>query len=296
MPVLVEGATWIAREGTLAERFPGGAAAFVALVSPERRCADGELVAISFEVLPQSRAAARAVQDGGLALFREDGAFEDAAVFHHRIQPEDWCPWLELAAVTLPSGGRVLAARASGTTSTEVAVPPGWRFEGSASAREGLVRLRPANRPLRFLHRDPDAAVYLDRFAGEEVRVELPGSPVRVVVETAAGARHELVADVVRTPSAIELGLMHRERLEPDAGMLFELGRDGWRSFWMKNTLVPLDLLFVRSDGVVVNVVERAQPLTLFPCRSGAPCSAVLEVNGGWAAAHGVAAGDRVRV
>lgn len=291
MPVLVEGPTWVARRETLEARLPGGAAELTALAPPERRCADEVLVAVSFATAQESRAAARTLKRRGLVLFREDGAFEDAAVLHHALDPGEWCPWLELARVTLPSGGPVLAARAAGSASAEVAVPAGWNFDGSASAREGVVPLRPANRPLRFLRRDRDAAVYLDRFTGEEVRVEL-GRRARVAVETAAGARHEVVADVVRTWTAIELGLMHRERLEPGAGMLFRFGRDDHRAFWMKNTLVPLDLVFVRSDGVVVNVVERARPLTLDPCPSAEACATVLEVNAGWAAARGIAPGD----
>lgn len=284
MPVLVEGATWIVRKAAADAR---------ALALRARRCADGELVALSFDDPLEARLAGGVLEDAGLAICREDGAFEDAALVHHRLGPAGWCPWLELAAVALPGGGRVLAARAAGTARTEVAVPEGWKFEGSVTARRGVCPLSAADRPLRFVRRDPGAAVYVDRFAGDEVLVALP-PPVRVTVETAAGARHEVLADVAADPRSVELGLMHRERLDPQAGMLFRFGRDAPRSFWMKNTLVPLDLLFVRSDGVVVNVVERARPLTLDPCRSREPCAAVLEVNGGWAAARGVRAGDRV--
>ncbi len=293
MPVLVDGATWIARRRTLEERFPGGPAAFGALAPDHRSCEDAELVTVSFATAAESRNAARTLEQRGLRLVRADGSFEDAAVVHHGVGPGTWCPWLQLAAVRLPSGGRVLAARAAGAETTEVAVPRGWSFDRSASAREGVVSLRPADRPLRFLRREPSAAVYVDGFAGEEVRVALP-PPVRVVVETAAGMRHEVVADVAQEAQAIELGLMHREVVEPGAGMLFRFGRDDWRSFWMKNTRIALDLLFVRSDGVVVNVVERAQPMTLRSCPSREPCAAVLEVAAGWAKARGVAAGARV--
>jgi uncharacterized membrane protein (UPF0127 family) len=295
MPVLIDGATWIARRRTLEERLPGGSEALTAMVSDDRLCADGDLVAISFATAAESRKSARVLEQRGLRVVREDGAFEDAAVVHHRIETRTWCPWLELASVPLPSGGRVLAARVSGAAGTEVAVPRGWSFEHSASAREGVIALRPADRPLRFLRREPSAAVYLDGFAGEEVRVPLP-APVRVVVETAAGARHEVAADVVQDGRAIELGLMHRDRLDPGAGMLFRFGWDDWRSFWMKNTRIGLDMLFVRSDGVVANVAERAQPMTLWPNPSREPCATVLEVACGWAKSRGVRAGDRVEV
>lgn len=174
-------------------------------------------------------------------------------------------------------------------------MPRGWSFDRSGSAREGVVSLRPADRPLRFVRRERSAAVYLDGFAGEEVRVVLP-APVRVVVETAAGTRDEVVADVAQDAHAVELGLMHRDLIEPGAGMLFRFGRDDWRSFWMKNTRIALDMLFVRTDGVVVNVVQRAEPMTLWRCLSREPCATVLEVTGGWAEARGVGAGDRVEV
>lgn len=293
MPVLVEGATWLARASVLEERFRGGAAAFAALAPPSRRSEDGELVAVSFGSWTESRFRLRAAVDGGLELFR-DRAAADVAVVHHRFGAEAWCPWLELAEVGLPTGGRVLAARAAGSARTDVVVPAGWRYESSATFRTGVVELSPADRPLRFVRRDPDAAVYLDRFAGGEVRVHVPDPPRRLTVVTAAGARHELTAEVVRGPRVIELGLMHREHLPEDAGMLFVLAAERMQSFWMKNTLVPLDILFVRREGVVVNVVERAEPMTGAPRLSAAPCSLVLEVNGGWAARRGVGAGDRV--
>ena len=88
---------------------------------------------------------------------------------------------------------------------------------------------------------------------------------------------------------------MQREQLAPDAGMLFLFDETEDHSFWMKDTLIPLDMIFVDEGGRVVGVVERAEPLTLSPREVGAPSRYVLEVNGGWAAAHGVAAGDRVR-
>jgi uncharacterized membrane protein (UPF0127 family) len=77
--------------------------------------------------------------------------------------------------------------------------------------------------------------------------------------------------------------------------MLFLFADTAERSFWMKSTLIPLDMVFVDEGGTIVGIVERAEPRTLTPRTVGKPSRYVLEVNGGWAASHGVRAGDRVR-
>jgi uncharacterized protein len=117
---------------------------------------------------------------------------------------------------------------------------------------------------------------------------------VRVLVENAGGGVHEVKAEVARTEAERQRGLMHRERLAPDEGMLFVFPTAAAHAFWMKNTLIPLDMIFIDDDGRVVGVVERAQPHSLEP-RSGGVSRYVLEVNGGWAAAHAIRKGDRVR-
>ena len=75
--------------------------------------------------------------------------------------------------------------------------------------------------------------------------------------------------------------------------MIFVFDGEEERSFWMKNTLIPLDMIFIDGLGRVVGLVERAEPLTETP-RRGAPSTYVLEVAGGWAGEHGVRVGDRV--
>ena len=119
--------------------------------------------------------------------------------------------------------------------------------------------------------------------------------PARVVIETAAGQRHPVTVEVARTEEELTRGLMHRERLAPEAGMLFVFDTSEDHTFWMKDTLIPLDMIFVDEGGRIVGVVERAAPRTLSPRSVGAPSRYVLEVNGGWAAAHGVRSGDHVR-
>lgn len=119
-----------------------------------------------------------------------------------------------------------------------------------------------------------------------EVVLRSPGRPeVRVRVEFATERRD------------IERGLMFRERLDPDAGMLFVFPPPARRHvFWMRNTIIPLDMIFIADDLQVVGVVENAEPLTETERAVGAPSRYVLEVNAGFAARHGVAAGTRVEV
>ena len=124
---------------------------------------------------------------------------------------------------------------------------------------------------------------------------EAPRPAARVVVETRAGARHVVSVEVVRTDADRARGLMDRRELAPDAGMLFLFDETAEHPFWMKNTLLPLDMLFLSEDGRVNGIVERAVPGDLSPRSAGGPSRFVLEVNGGWAAAHGVSAGDRAR-
>lgn len=122
-----------------------------------------------------------------------------------------------------------------------------------------------------------------------------PQPSPRVVVETAAGGRHAVAVEIARTEPERRKGLMDRTSLADDAGMLFLFDETSEHSFWMMNTLIPLDMIFVGDDGRIVGVVEAAEPRTTAPRSVGAPSRYVLEVNGGWARARGVKAGDRVR-
>ncbi len=123
-----------------------------------------------------------------------------------------------------------------------------------------------------------------------------PAAPgARVIVETRSGARHEVAVELARTDAERARGLMHRTELAPDAGMLFLFDEAGEHAFWMKNTLIPLDMIFIADDGRISGIVARATPGDLTPRQAGGASRYVLEVNGGWAEAHGVAPGDRVR-
>ncbi len=99
--------------------------------------------------------------------------------------------------------------------------------------------------------------------------------------------------EIADTPSKREVGLMYRKHLDEDAGMLFIFPESGHLSFWMKNTVIPLDMIFADSDARVVGIVADAEPFTETPRGVDGSAQYVLEVNAGFCARHHVAAGDR---
>ncbi len=115
-----------------------------------------------------------------------------------------------------------------------------------------------------------------------------------LVVETSTG-KHHFQVELADTPEARSLGLMYRSHLDPDKGMLFDFGPPDPVSFWMKNTLIPLDIIFIGADGRVVNVAADAIPGDLTPIDSDGAVTGVLEINGGEAAKLDIEPGDIVR-
>ena len=116
--------------------------------------------------------------------------------------------------------------------------------------------------------------------------------PLQIV--TASGP-HEFQVEVAADEASRERGLMNRRYMAADHGMLFEFDSDAPQAFWMKNTYIPLDMIFISRAGIVTNVVADAEPLSERVIPSGPPCAAVLELNGGAAAAIGLRIGDKVR-
>lgn len=116
----------------------------------------------------------------------------------------------------------------------------------------------------------------------------------KVIIDTPAGPK-TVEVEVVYTRPKIERGLMFREHLPPDAGMLFFMGTEYDWAFYMRNTLIPLDMIFITKDMTIAGIVEKAEPKTEDLRRVGKPSLYVLEVNGGWAASHGVTSGQNVR-
>ena len=120
----------------------------------------------------------------------------------------------------------------------------------------------------------------------------LPRSGLEVV--TRSGTHHFEVW-IAADDRSRERGLMFVRSLPPDEGMLFLFERPQYAAFWMKNTYLSLDLVFIGADGIVVNVAENATPLSLEPIASAAPVKAVLEVLTGTADRLGLQPGDRIR-
>ena len=137
------------------------------------------------------------------------------------------------------------------------------------------------------------ATALLAAAPGAGCRADAPHPTPRVLVQTAGGSA-AIRVEVARTEAQREHGLMDRAKLDADAGMIFLFEGAARHGFWMKNTLIPLDMIFIGDDGRVGAIVER-KPLSLDVTDGGVDSRYVLEVNGGWAASHGVKVGDEVR-
>lgn len=119
----------------------------------------------------------------------------------------------------------------------------------------------------------------------------LPRSELQVV--TATGT-HRFKVWIAADDRSRQRGLMFVRTLAPDEGMLFLFERPQFAAFWMKDTYLSLDMVFIRADGVVVNIAENTRPRTLDPVPSAAPVKAVLELLAGTSARIGLAPGSRV--
>jgi len=117
-----------------------------------------------------------------------------------------------------------------------------------------------------------------------------------VDVVSGSGKVLPVAVELAVTPDARQLGLMYRDRLDPGKGMLFIFPTAAPQSFWMKNTRIPLDILFVDDAGKIVRLHARTTPFSEASLPSDAPVRFVLEVPGGWCADNGIHEGDTVRL
>lgn len=115
-----------------------------------------------------------------------------------------------------------------------------------------------------------------------------------LIIETAGGGKYRFDVEIAETYPQMTQGLMFRKSMPDDAGMLFLHRRDQVATMWMKNTLIPLDMLFIDRDGRIVGIHEHAKPLSLDTIAAPGPVRAVLELNGGISARLGIREGDRV--
>ena len=115
----------------------------------------------------------------------------------------------------------------------------------------------------------------------------------RLIVQSESGD-HAFTVEVVDTPETRAQGLMYRQELADDAGMLFDFQEERPVSFWMRNTFIPLDMLFIKADGTNLNIHVNARPHDTTSIPSEGPVQFVLEIPGGRSDELGIAAGDTV--
>lgn len=172
--------------------------------------------------------------------------------------------------------------------------PPLFEPSPYQVAEEGAAS---ESRPCRF---DTDCDGYFRCMENEcqvppaitgEVKADTP----RIIIRNSSGqvlAQFHLELALNRDEQS--RGLMYREEMRDEWGMLFVYPEESHLSFWMKNTLIPLDMIFIDDSGEVVGVVHEAEPLTLAPRSVGRPSRFVLEVNAGLAQSHGIVTGTRI--
>ncbi|HLH75402.1 MAG TPA: DUF192 domain-containing protein [Candidatus Binataceae bacterium] len=119
--------------------------------------------------------------------------------------------------------------------------------------------------------------------------------PAVAIVSPTGQPLATLVVEIARTRTQREVGLMFRKHLGADRGMLFVFAQPAPQAFWMHNTLIPLDMLFVGADRRILGIVANATPMSDRSLSVQGNALYVLEVNGGFCARHGIAAGDRLR-
>lgn len=119
------------------------------------------------------------------------------------------------------------------------------------------------------------------------------GRPTEVTVHTTTGD-HVFTVEWALTPEQRQIGLMFRTEMAEDHGMVFDFFTEQNVSFWMRNTIIPLDMVFIKDDGTVVNVAEMTTPFSLDGVPAAAPVRYVLEVVGGTADRIGLEPGDTI--
>ena len=117
---------------------------------------------------------------------------------------------------------------------------------------------------------------------------------VALTITGANGVRHDFSVEVARTPRQQQIGLMFRTAVSDHGGMLFPWPQPMKSSMWMENTLLPLDMVFIRSDGTVDSIAENTVPRSLAVVSSDGVVGSTLELQGGLTAKLGIAVGDRV--
>lgn len=137
---------------------------------------------------------------------------------------------------------------------------------------------------------------------GEKKSEQLPPEKVSFTkegtlhIQNAGGDTIRFILDIefAETDYEIQTGLMYRDKMENNQGMLFVFKQEAPHAFYMKNTLIPLDLLFIRSDSTITRIAKNAQPLDESSIPSGEPVQFVLEIKAGMSDSWGLNTGDRI--
>lgn len=161
------------------------------------------------------------------------------------------------------------------------------RPTGSAQpATSSSTRSNPPPPPDRARSTDPTAKDF-----------QMPALPrARVLLKDVYGGSHAVDAEVAASDPARTRGLMWRSELPEGKAMLFIFPRPQVQTFWMRNTLIPLDLLFIGEDKKIVGIVRQAEPKTTSPRSVNAPALYILEVPGGWAEKNSIQPGSLVEI
>lgn len=116
-----------------------------------------------------------------------------------------------------------------------------------------------------------------------------------VIIETKSGKFYDIEVEIADSMESRQRGLMYRDKLPSNSGMLFVFEEVSEVFFWMKNTLIPLDLIFIGTNGGILNISKNSVPLSEMAIPSKYPVKAVLEVNSGFVDRLGISIGDTIR-
>lgn len=166
--------------------------------------------------------------------------------------------------------------------------------EGAASD----ARTAPVSAPTRCIHplTDPPPPVASPASscpADPEGPLQLPLGQIHFADAPSAP---RVTVELAQNDTARARGLMYRTQMDGDHGMLFSWEDEARRSFWMRNTCIPLDMLFIAGDGTVVGILEHVPTLNTLPREVPCPARHVLELNAGWTRTHGITPGQRVEI
>ena len=138
------------------------------------------------------------------------------------------------------------------------------------------------------------SALLLPAVAGAQTAAQPELPREKLVIVTHDGVRHDFQVEMAKTPEQQTVGLMFRPSVPEDGGMLFDWGAPQVSNMWMRNTVSPLDMVFINADGTVRRVVEDTVPESLAIIESRGPVRATLELRAGTAKRLGIHAGDLV--